>query len=196
MSWRSVFCYVSRVFSQQRTKRTVLYVSLAFSKVLSSTGVSSSFFVITFDDFHFFRNFFVSYTSSFACSFASFIQMMGSSLVISHNWTQPRKPNFCPRDPYRHALTMRPPLKGASQHKSRLRETRGNPGSDTETQGFSAKPGKLGDTSGFQCETRALHPASVSKEVPPAGYVSYVLNHSGIWREIVPFTSFSEGTRA
>ena len=37
-----------------------------------------------------------------------------------------------------------------------------------------------------------LHPGSVSKEVPPAGYVSYFLNHSGIWREIVPCTSLSE----
>ena len=37
-----------------------------------------------------------------------------------------------------------------------------------------------------------LHPGSVSKEVPPAGYVSYLLNPSGIWREIVPFTSLSE----
>ena len=37
-----------------------------------------------------------------------------------------------------------------------------------------------------------VHPGSVSKEVPPAGYVSYFLNHSGIWREIVPCTSLSE----
>ena len=43
-----------------------------------------------------------------------------------------------------------------------------------------------------QCYKPHRHRGSVSKEVPPAGYVSYFVNHSGIWREIVPCTSLSE----
>ena len=38
----------------------------------------------------------------------------------------------------------------------------------------------------------APHPAPASKEVPPAEYESLFLNHSGLWRGIVPFTSLSE----
>ena len=41
---------------------------------------------------------------------------------------------------------------GASQQKSRLRETRGNPGSDTETRSFSVKPRKLVKLPGFSVE--------------------------------------------
>ena len=43
-------------------------------------------FPITFDDFHFFFDFFFAlYTNSFVRSFASSINITGSSLVISHN---------------------------------------------------------------------------------------------------------------
>ena len=38
----------------------------------------------------------------------------------------------------------------------------------------------------------ALHPGSVSKEVPPAGYVALFLNHIRIWRKMLPCTSLSE----
>ena len=42
-------------------------------------------FPITFDDFHIFDFFFALYTNSFVRSFASSINITGSSLVRSHN---------------------------------------------------------------------------------------------------------------
>ena len=57
--------------------------------VLSIAPNCRRIFPITFDDFHIFGNFFVLYTNGFARSFASSINMTGSSLVISHN--QPHK---------------------------------------------------------------------------------------------------------
>ena len=57
--------------------------------VLSIAPNCRRIFPTTFDDFHIFAQMFALYTSSFARSFASSINITGSPLVISHN--RPRK---------------------------------------------------------------------------------------------------------